>query len=245
MKAKTLILTAHGVADKTDKMKLPIDLITTCKFGETHSGKHLTFSDLNIFTNKNFLYKYLLTNDDDYTNQGEFIRKGTEVPMIIVTPYSSGQAVKNWSWQKPYIEQHFMKMCIYELIGRPSYTYKLDQIKHDLSNWGKIKDHAREKDDIKLLTELSIIEQYSQDTHSQILKVDNAHVCLLTHVHSSGTLILDYEAGPSKTIGANPINDQWELPKAIASISDFCTSHSIDLSGLDSFVLKACLNYGE
>lgn len=71
--AKTVVLTAHGRVIKDHQMKLSHNIVTCCKFGETHQGKHLDFRDLSIFSNSYHLYDYCLTNTDDYTNQGQVL----------------------------------------------------------------------------------------------------------------------------------------------------------------------------
>jgi len=43
----TIVLTAHGSINKTEIIKAPANLLTSCKFGEVYSSNHLTFNDLN------------------------------------------------------------------------------------------------------------------------------------------------------------------------------------------------------
>lgn len=120
-KANSIIITAHGTINKDVLTASPrFPLITTCKLGETHHGSHLDFNELSIFTNKHFLNNYILSSNNDYTNQGEVILPGTLIPTIFLNPCSNGESIKRWSWQKPYVLNHLKKMCIYELRDLPA-----------------------------------------------------------------------------------------------------------------------------
>jgi len=122
--AKSVIITAHGKIDSnpSHQFTLPVNLITTCKFGETHSARHLKFNELSIFTNPSpsFLYEHLLHSNEDYTNRGDLMPKGTQIPNILLSPCTKDQSAKSWSWQRPYVENHFRKVCIYELKDIPA-----------------------------------------------------------------------------------------------------------------------------
>lgn len=65
--AKFLVITAHGQLDRTASVNAPAHLLTTCKFGEVHSPRHLQLRDISIFTNPRLLYDYILKGED-YTS---------------------------------------------------------------------------------------------------------------------------------------------------------------------------------
>lgn len=243
---KAIILTAHGTTVKDLTITLPIDLITSCKIGETHQGKHLSFANLSIFSNKYFLYDYLLTgNEGDYTNQGEVITQSTPIPHINLLPCSSDQYIKKWSWQKPYVLEHFRKMCIYDIKDIPGNPYKIDYTNvNSITLSGIASETSTDpilKKNFKLVNQVSILNDYNINTvYKPSALLDSFHVASVTTIRNSGIMIFDYETGPS-AITNKKEDDIWPLSDAITSISTYCTNNDIDLTGVDSFILKACL----
>jgi hypothetical protein len=240
MKASTVVITAHGRVDKSNKVKLPYNLLTSCKIGETHHGSHLDFSKLSIFTNKSFLYNHILAGNDDYTNQGEVIDAGTELPQILLQPCTEGESIKRWSWQKPQIIDHFKKMLVYELKGLPGNPYKISYENMHAFPFNELGALAQSTKNFKLVNHMQILANYEQETLMKPAVLDKFHMASMTIVKNSGICIFDYSHGPSH-FGHDKAHDTWSIQEAIAGITVYCNNNGIDLSGVDSYVLKACL----
>lgn len=231
----TIVLTAHGKIGN-EKIKAPTNVVTVCKLGEVHSSKHLTFNDLGIFSSRNYLVNYVL-NGTDYTNQGEFLPKDTTIPGIILTPIAPNDGAKPWSWQKPYVENHFRKMCAYELINTneefrtKNYSEKYHAVQTCTVN--DISGHTN--NDINLLNKLSILDDYSNRAEYENCVDINNHGCSITKIKSLEGIInvLDYEL-------SNKEQQEWHILDAVHDIVNFM-GDNFDIND-DYFILKACLS---
>jgi hypothetical protein len=234
----SVVITAHGTINKTvPPITLSVNLITTCQLGETHHGKHLDFSNMSMFTNKSFLYDYILAGSVDYTNQGEVITKGTPIPPIHLSPINDGEHIQRWSWQKTQVTEHLRKMCIYELKAIPGIDINyltMPTISND-----HILGIARKAKNFKLLNHIDIFTNYENDSKTEKVVLDAGHSATLTTIKSSGICIFDYTRGPSGSLTEHLPADLWDIREAINSVSNFCHHHSVEMSG--DVVLKACL----
>ena len=181
-------------------------------------------------------------NGDDYTRQGEAVSIGTKIPDITLTPLKANDITKLWSWQKPYVENHFRKMCAYDLFNDnenfkgSTYTQKLETIQN--CTLEQVKLQVKEFNNVKFLTKIAILEDYSNNTKyyeakDTILKGKRA--CSLTKQKSiDGTVhIFDYE-------DADKGYDIWNITEAVTDIVNFM-GESFDINN-DYFILKACLS---
>ena len=227
--SKSIVITAHGNIDTSTKIKLPINLITSCKFGEIHTSKHLKFNELSIFTNPNLLYEYVL-NGDDYCTQGDLLYKNIEFPNIILSPFEINQPQKAWSWQRPNVENHFRKMCVYELKDIPDNKYDISYNNINTISLADIEQESIKINFVPLMNHIAIINNYLDNTKYLTGVNVNNHLCSLT-ICNNNSFIFDYELG-----------GQWNISDAINDIGQFASDNSIDLAGLDSIVLKSCLS---
>ena len=204
-KANSIVITAHGKIDKSIKTSLPYTIITSCKLGETHHGSHLNFSDLSMFTNRQFLNNLILNGNDDYTNQGEVLLLGAAMPQINLRPCANGEYIKKWSWQKPYIIEYFKKMFIYELKDLPSNPYGINYLtmaeRMSTLSLTTLKKFADESQNFKLSSHVNILSDYEQaTTHVPIIAVAPNHAFSITPIPSSGIYVFDYEASKAAEV---------------------------------------------
>lgn len=239
-KASSIVIAAHARVDRATSMTLPRTLLTSCKFGELHSAKHLDFKDISIFTNPLFLYEYIFSGTS-YVDKGEIVLATKPMPGIVLTPLSAGQPSKKFSWQKPCVEEHLRKMCVYELRDVPENPARITHINFDAITLDMLKAHPLVSTASPALwTHIRIAELYSAHTTSISVIVDSAgHRCDMTTT-TSGCYIFDYETGPS-AMGLGT-SDDWNITDAVPAIENYLTTVcGVDLTGVDSIILESCL----
>ncbi len=240
--SKIIVITGHGRIEPNTQIVLQKNLLTTCKFGEVHNGKFVKVNELSIFTNPNLLYEYIFSSDD-YTSQGEWISYNTAIPNIVFTPLDNTQMVKNWSWQQPYVVNHFRKACIYELKNIPNNNYQ--HVNFTNINQITLADVGLEAKNINffpLINRVALIDDYLGNTtnyQGQQANI-NGHICSVTSSTNNRVHIFDYEMGPS--LGVGGALDNWNISDAITDIENFGMQSGIDLAGAESIIAKTCLS---
>jgi len=243
--SKTIIVTGHGRVSPGSKVTLTKNLLTNCKFGEVHYGRLVDIKDLSIFHNPHLLYDYLFSSPD-YTSQGEWINKNTQIPDVILSPMPAipGQTAKNASWQKPYVLDHYKKTCIYELKNVPGNTYQyLDATNMHQVTLHEVEAEASRIGFLPLLNRIHLVREYESNMKASANFVNiNNHACSLTVSNNDRVYIFDYETGPSMGGIFQNISDDWSLSNAIIDIEQWGTNHGIPLAGVNTVVVKTCLS---
>ncbi len=243
--SKTIIITAHGRMD-TSRICPPlgVNLLTHCKPGEPHVGVLGKINEFSMFKTPNLLYEYIFSRPD-YTSQGEWYRQGSPVPNVVLSPLPQGQMIKNWSWQKSYVLNHYRKECVYDLKTIPNSPYATTDFTG--ITLPEIQQEAERINFSKLSNRINLIKDYDVAIISYTVHLNiNNHLCALTRSVNGRVFVLDYEIGPSCG-GTKPgVSDDWCLNDAIQDIRTLhghvIDGHYIDLNGVDSIVLKTCLS---
>jgi len=234
-KEKTIVITAHGQVIK-DTFKPSIDIVTTCKLGEPHAGSLIEFNQIHIFDKPEYLYKYVLKGSN-YLNSGSLWKSNEETYDVHLTPIKITDPVKRFSWQKPYITEHLIKLCRYELWDNPLYKTKINPFNINTISLKEVYDESFKNTDLSLLTSCRITTSYDNE---YILKnpiyIGN-HQCSLTYNKNRSVNIIEYE-----NIGVFGTEEKWNLSDFIVDVDQYSKIYDSELVGAESIVLKACLS---
>jgi hypothetical protein len=234
-KEKTIVITAHGQVIN-NKFKPSIDIVTTCKLGEPHSGSLIEFNQVHIFDKPEYLYKYVLKGNN-YLNSGSLWKANEETYDVQLTPIKVIDPVKRFSWQKPYITEHLTKLCRYELWDNPLYKAIITPFNINSISLADIHNESVKIKDLSLFSSWRITTSYDNEyTLKNQIYIGN-HQCSLTYNKNRSVNIIEYE-----NIGIFGTEEKWNLSDFIVDIDQYSKTYDSELTGAESIVLKACLS---
>jgi hypothetical protein len=199
----------------------------------------IEFRDISIFTDPRLLYDYVL-DGKSYADRGEVLSPGTNFPNVVLTSCAVNDPSKAWSWQKGCVSSHLTKMCIYELKDIQGITSPINFTNIGAITLNSIRHFGATH--MSLANHIAMVDAYSASTHSLpgVVDVGGGHLCSITTTTNGLFHIFDYEVGPS--LGTGGVVDNWSITDAITGINGYLGANGVDLTGIESYVLKACLS---